>query len=158
MRDAAQDLASTLRDLKFTRGIACPCVWQGCIKGKHIVATLHGVDITIGGERSVVGFLIKMRSRKFEIKNHEIGEDPDLEKSGRMLNRVIEWDRDGITIEADQRHVREKRDILSWNEQITQRLHAPWKERMRAAQKKLKARERTDADRDRPRPSTIGTS
>ena len=31
----------------------------------------------------------------------------DLEKSGRILNRVIEWDRDGITIEADQRHVRE---------------------------------------------------
>ena len=26
---------------------------------------------------------------------------------GRILNRVIEWDRDGITIEADQRHVRE---------------------------------------------------
>ena len=36
-----------------------------------------------------------------------IGEDPDLEKSGRILNRVIEWNRDGITIEADQRHVRE---------------------------------------------------
>ena len=36
-----------------------------------------------------------------------IGEDPDLEKSGRILNRLIEWDRDGITIEADQRHVRE---------------------------------------------------
>ena len=36
-----------------------------------------------------------------------IGEDPDLEKIGRMLNRVIEWNCDGITIEADQRHVRE---------------------------------------------------
>ena len=38
-----------------------------------------------------------------------IGEHPDLEKSVRMLNRVIERIRDGITIEADQRHVR---DIL----------------------------------------------
>ena len=28
-------------------------------------------------------------------------EDPDLGKSGGILNRVIEWDRDGITIEAD---------------------------------------------------------
>ena len=36
-----------------------------------------------------------------------IGEDADLEKSGRTLNRVIEWGSDGITIEADQRHVRE---------------------------------------------------
>ena len=36
-----------------------------------------------------------------------IGEDPDLEKSGRILNRVINWNHNGITIEADQRHVRE---------------------------------------------------
>ena len=45
-RDAAQNweerLASTL--------IACPCVWHGCIKGEHIVATVHEDDITIGGE------------------------------------------------------------------------------------------------------------
>ena len=34
-----------------------------------------------------------------------IGEDADLEKSGRILNRVIEWRRGGITTEADQRHV-----------------------------------------------------
>ena len=67
-RDAAQNLeeevASTLSDLKLTRGIACPCVWQGCIKGEDIVATVHGDDITIGGERSAVEFLIKMISRK----------------------------------------------------------------------------------------------
>ena len=83
------------------------CLWQGCIKGEHIVATVLGDDITTGGERSVVEFLIKMISRKYEIKKQVIGEDPDLEKSGRMLNRAIEWDRDGITTEADQRHVRE---------------------------------------------------
>ena len=29
------------------------------------------------------------------------------EKIGRILNRVIKWSRDGITIEADQRHVSE---------------------------------------------------
>ena len=28
--------------------------------------------------------------------------------SGRILNRVIEWDRDGITIEADQRYELER--------------------------------------------------
>ena len=47
-----EELASTLSDLKLTRGIACPCVWRGCIKGEDIVATVHGDDITIGGERS----------------------------------------------------------------------------------------------------------
>ena len=71
------------------------------------MATVHGDDITIGGERSSVEFLIKMISRKYEIKKQVIGEDPELEKSGRIWNRVIEWNDDGITIEADQRHVRE---------------------------------------------------
>ena len=48
-----------------------------------------------------------MISKKYEINKQVLGGDPDLEKSGRILNRVIEWERDGITIEADQRHVRE---------------------------------------------------
>ena len=70
------------------------------------MATVHGDDITIGGQRTAVEFLIKMVSEKYEIRKQVLGRDPDLEKSGRILNRVIEWDRDGITIEADQRHVR----------------------------------------------------
>ena len=48
-----------------------------------------------------------MVSRKYEIKKQLIGEDADLEKSGRMLHRAIKWGHDGITIEADQRRVRE---------------------------------------------------
>ena len=43
-------------------------------------------------------FLIKMISRKNEIKKQVIGRDPDLEKSGRILDYVIAWNRDGITI------------------------------------------------------------
>ena len=60
-RDAAQnweeELMSTLSDLMLTRGVACPCVWRGHIKGEHVVATVHGDDITIGGERSAVELL-----------------------------------------------------------------------------------------------------
>ena len=63
--------------------------------------------VTNGGQRSAVESLIKMISKKYEIKKQVLAGDPDLEKSGRILNLVIEWDRDGITIEADQRHVRE---------------------------------------------------
>ena len=75
MLDAAQnweeELNTTFSDfklLKLTRGITCPCVWQGCIRSKHIVATVHGDDITIGGERSAVGFhqkdIEKIRDQK----------------------------------------------------------------------------------------------
>ena len=38
-------------------------------QGEHVVATVHGDDITIGGERSAVELLIRKKiSRKYEIK------------------------------------------------------------------------------------------
>ena len=46
------------------------------------VTRLHGDDITIGGERSAVEFLIKMTPRKYAIKKQVICEDADLEKIG----------------------------------------------------------------------------
>ena len=109
-RDSAQnweeELASTLSGLGLTRGSACPCVWRGRAKREDVVATVHGDDITIGGQRTAVEFHTKMISKKYEIRKQVLREDPDFEKSGRILNRVIEYP-DEITIEADQRHVRE---------------------------------------------------
>ena len=84
-RDAAQnweeELASTLSGRGLTRGSACPCVWRGRIKGEDIVATVHGDDITIGGQRTAVQFLIKVVSQKYEIRKQVLGRGPDLEKS-----------------------------------------------------------------------------
>ena len=40
-----------------------------------------------------------MISRRYEIKKQVTGEDADLEKTGRILNRVIKG-RDSITVEA----------------------------------------------------------
>ena len=79
-------------------------MWRGHIKGENIVATAHGDDITIGGEGSAVESLIRIDMEKYEIKKQVIGEDPDLEKSGRFLNGSSSgWGRDGITVEADLR-------------------------------------------------------
>ena len=146
-RDAAQnweeELASTLSGLGLTRGSACPCVWRGRIKEEDIVATVHGDDITIGGQRSAVEFLVKMISKKYEIKKQVLGGDPDLEKSGRILNRVIEWDRDGITIEADQRRVREIMKFL----ELERANHSATP---CAVERRDESKGRTDADEDKP--------
>ena len=103
-RDAApnweEELASTLSELKLTRGSACPCVWQGCIKGEHVAATVHRDDIIFVGKTTCLGISPK-KLRKYEIKKQVIGEGANLEKSGRILNRVIGWRRDGITILKD---------------------------------------------------------
>ena len=42
-----------------------------------------------------------MTARKYEIKKQVVGEDAEHEKSGRILNRVIKWERGEITVEAD---------------------------------------------------------
>ena len=92
-----------------------------------------------------------MTSRKNEIKKQVIGEDADLEKSGRMLNRVIKWSRDGITIEADQRHVRE---MLLKDLEWEQANHAAIP--LRTMQDVMQAREKTDENRNSAKPNTIG--
>ena len=47
--------------------------------GEFVVATVHGDDITIGGERSAVALLIKMMSRMYEIKKPVVSGDADRE-------------------------------------------------------------------------------
>ena len=103
-RDAAQNWedehASTLGDLKLTRGIECPCCGKGPSRANISWQPCKGTTSRSMEERS-----------------------------------VVEWGRDGITIEADQRHLRGRYGrILSWNERPTLRLHAPWKGRMKATQ------------------------
>ena len=110
-RDAAQrweeELAATLSKLKLSRGIACTFAWQSRTRGEHVVATVQMMTPPSVDNDQAVELLTKMISRKNEIKKPVIGEDADLEKSGQILNRVIGWGRDGITVESDHRHVRE---------------------------------------------------
>ena len=75
-----------------------------------------------------------------------------MRRSGRTLNRVVEWNRDSITIEADQRHVRE---ILKGLElERANRSATPC-----AVERKDEGKgERADVDRGRPRLGTSGTS
>ena len=74
--------------------------------------TVRVDDITTGGHRSAVELRIKTTSRNYEIKKQATVEDADLANVGRILNGVINWSRDGITIEADQRHVRDTLEDL----------------------------------------------
>ena len=75
-----EEFASTLSELKSDERDRVVKVaskvnmsWQPCT----------GDDITIGGELSAVECLLKMTSRTYEIKKQVIGEDADLEQSGK---------------------------------------------------------------------------
>ena len=148
-----EELTSTLSDLKVDERDRMPMRAGRLHMGKHIVATVHGDDITIGGERSAVEFLIKVISRTYEIKKQVIGEDADLEKSGRILHRVVKLRRGGITIDMPGTYWR----ISTWSERITQRLRALWKGGTRRTQEVIEARERTKMNRDSANSNTVGT-
>ena len=89
-----------------------------------------------------------MMSRNYEIKKQVIGDDPDLEKTGRILNRVIEWGRETA---SRLRRIRDTSGrcsrILNWIKRITQRLHATWTRIMRTMQEAMEARERTNVNK-----------
>ena len=130
-RDAAQnweeELASTLSGLGLTRGSAYPCVWRGRIKGE---------DITIGGQRSAVESLIKMISKKYEMKKQVLGG----ECSTASLNGIVT----ASLMRQNQRHVKEIMKGVELERSLaTLRLHVMWKGEM-------KTRGRTDADEDKP--------
>ena len=60
-REAAQNweeelFVDTQRSQADERDRVPMSVWQGCIKGELFVATVHGDDTTIGGERMAVEF------------------------------------------------------------------------------------------------------
>ena len=44
---------------------------------------------------------------KYEIKMQMLGEDSDLKKTGAVLNRKIEWSKEGVWFEADPKHTEE---------------------------------------------------
>ena len=125
---------------------------QVCTKGKHVVATVHGDDITIGGERSVVEILIKIRSTRYEV----VGEDADLEKSGRILSRVIDLGCDVITIEVDQRHVREMLKGLELERANHAATRCNMDEKNESNSRSDGSKGRTNVNRDGAKPNTIG--
>ena len=90
----------------------------------------------------------------YEIKQQVVGEDADFEKSGRILNRVSEGGSDGITIEADQKHVRE---ILKGLE-LERANHTATPCAVESKKGMMNERGRIGVDGDRLRPSTSGTT
>ena len=84
-----------------------------------------------------------------------MGEDADLEK--RILNRVIKWSRDGITIEADHTHIRKILKDLEL-ERANSRSHSMCRGKKVGAQMQevMGARVRTNMNRDSAKPNTIG--
>ena len=65
---------------------------------------MHGDDFSSTGTESDLRWLDGQLRSRFEIKTDFLGPKERHSKQVRILNRVISWEKDGISFEADQRH------------------------------------------------------
>ena len=107
-RDAAQNWAETytalLKSLGFVVGMASPCNFHH--PTRNISTSVHGDDFTSTGPEASLRWLDSQLRTAYELKTNYLGphETRGHQKEVRVLNRVIQWTKDGITYEPDQRH------------------------------------------------------
>ncbi len=87
----------------FMRCRSCPCMFRHT--SRDILVVVHGDDfIYLASDEDLDWFEVKLSSAyKCKVKGR-LGPDRGDIKEMKVLNRVIQWRRDGITLEADQRH------------------------------------------------------
>ena len=106
-RDAAQnweiEYVEFMESIGFRRGKSTPCVfWH---KERQLRAVIHGDDFTLLGNEVELDWFRDNIQRKFEVKiRGRLGPEANDQKSVRILNRIITWNKDRIQYEADQRH------------------------------------------------------
>ena len=72
--------------------------------GKDIRCVIYGDDFTLLGDEVALDWFRKSIKATYEVSvKGRLGADDKDDKSARLLNRVIEWTKDGISCEADQR-------------------------------------------------------
>ena len=84
----------------FTTGLSSPCLFYH--KGKDIRAVVYGDDFTLlGDEISLDWFRAEIKKEYACDKKARLGPDSGDDKSVRLLNRIVEWNNEGITYSYD---------------------------------------------------------
>ena len=97
-----EEYSCALIELGFVQALTSPCVFRHPAWG--LVCAVHGDDFTTrGSKRRLDEFEQALRGR-YELKSGgRLGPGPEDDKQGMVLNRVIRWTAEGITMEADPR-------------------------------------------------------
>ena len=106
-RDAAQcwerEYTSFMKKVGFTSGKSSPCIFWHQARG--IRAVVHGDDFTLSGQRHELDWFREEMARTFSIKiKARIGPCEGGEQATRILNRIVNYEDNVLTYEADQRH------------------------------------------------------
>ena len=107
-REAAKcwekEYTKTLIELGFRKGRTNPCIFRH--RTKDMTVFVHGDDFVVSGTEDDMKQVQELFCEKYITKVRGIvGPDPSDMKAIVILNRILQWTEDGITLEADQRHV-----------------------------------------------------
>jgi len=99
-----EEYSCALIQMGFRQGLSSPCLFYH--PTKHLMCAVHGDDFTVrGAKRHLDDFERDLRGR-YELKSGgRLGPGPKDDKEAVVLNRVVTWGSEGITIEADPRQV-----------------------------------------------------
>ena len=93
-----------LISMGFAQGKASPCCFYH--DGWKVSIVVHGDDFTALGNDDGLSKWEAGMAKAFEVKlQGRLGPDPGDKKEVRILNRILRWSDDGISYEADPRHV-----------------------------------------------------
>ena len=107
-RDAAQNWEEEYNDFMvsvgFKRGLASPCVFYH--KSRNIRVVIHGDDFSaLGPREGLVAYRQGLEQLVELTLTGHLGEAEDCDREVRVLNRIVRLDAEGLSYEADPRHV-----------------------------------------------------
>ena len=87
----------------FIAGLSTACAFYQPHWGLRLV--IHGDDFTFLGTDAALDWAQEFMSTTWDIKiRGRLGPVVQDDNTIRILNRIVAWDDEGITLEADQRH------------------------------------------------------
>ena len=132
-RDAAQnwemEYTGFMTNSGFNQGRASPCVFFHQERGIRV--TVHVDDFTVLVDRKELDWFRMKMQRKYSVKSRgRRGPGKDDDKSIRILNRIVEWRKDEIRYEVDQRHAEMIIKHLGLNQGKTNSVVTPGQKRV----------------------------
>ena len=107
--------AMRLKEVGFERGRAAPTAFVNTTTGVRVV--VWGDDFTFLGRERHLKNIAEEMAQWYDIKVRAVmGPCRDDDKEVRILNRVVKWERDKITYEADDKHVVKIMDELGFDD------------------------------------------
>ena len=105
-RDAAANFQNEvkifMKGLGFQAGKYNTCTYWH--RDKDVKTMVHGDDFVSSGAEEDLRWLEEQMKVRFEIKTQMLGHGQNLEKEGKILNRILRVTEKGWEYEADQRH------------------------------------------------------